>query len=108
MRALSASASKSTKLLLLVTDGEDLEGRAVAAAQEAAKAGIKIYTVGVGTAGGDLIPERDDSGALLYLHDSNGQIVKSRLDESTLKQIAQATWRGLTRRWASKGAVACA
>lgn len=86
-----ASQASNTKILLLVTDGEDLEGRAVAAAQNAAKAGIKIYTIGVGTANGDLIPERDDSGALMYLHDSNGQIVKSRLDESTLRQIAETT-----------------
>jgi len=86
-----ASQASNTKILLLVTDGEDLEGRAVAAAQNAAKAGLKIYTIGVGTAGGDFIPERDDSGALMYLHDSDGNIVKSRLDESTLRQIAEVT-----------------
>ena len=85
------SQTENTKLLILVTDGEDLEGHALAAAQNAAKAGLKIYTVGVGTPEGDLIPQRDDSGALMYLHDSDGQIVKSRLDESMLRQIAQAT-----------------
>ena len=91
--AVSACASQAsnTKILLLITDGEDLEGRAVAAAQNAAKAGVKIYTIGVGTPGGDFIPERDESGALMYLHDSDGNIVKSRLDESTLKQIASVT-----------------
>ncbi len=47
----------SDKILILVTDGEDLEGDALAAAQTAAKAdGLKIYTVGVGTPQGDLIP----------------------------------------------------
>ncbi len=86
-----ASQASNTKILLLVTDGEDLEGRAVSAAENAAKAGLKIYTIGVGTPGGDFIPERDDSGALMYLHDSDGNIVKSRLDESTLKQIAEVT-----------------
>jgi Ca-activated chloride channel family protein len=91
--AVSAAASQAsnTKILLLITDGEDLEGRGVAAAQNAAKAGLKIYTIGVGTPAGDFIPERDESGALMYLHDSDGNIVKSRLDESTLKQIAEAT-----------------
>ena len=90
VNALKSQAS-NTKILVLVTDGEDLENRAVSAAQNAAKAGLKIYCVGVGTPEGDLIPERDDSGALMYLHDSDGQIVKSRLDESTLSQIASAT-----------------
>ncbi len=91
--AVSAAASQAsnTKILLLITDGEDLEGRGVAAAQNAAKAGLKIYTIGVGTPAGDFIPERDESGALMYLHDSDGNIVKSRLDESTLKQIADVT-----------------
>ena len=47
----------SDKIVILVTDGEDLEGNAFETAQAAAKAdGIKIYTVGVGTAAGDLIP----------------------------------------------------
>jgi Ca-activated chloride channel family protein len=86
-----ASQASNTKILLLVTDGEDLEGRAISAAQNAAKAGLKIYTVGVGTPAGDLIPERDDAGELVYLHDENGEIVKSRLDEATLRQIAQVT-----------------
>jgi Ca-activated chloride channel family protein len=90
VNALKSQAA-NTKILVLVTDGEDLEGRAVAAAQNAAKAGLKIYCIGVGTSEGDLIPERDDSGALMYLHDSDGQIVKSRLDESTLGQIASIT-----------------
>jgi Ca-activated chloride channel family protein len=92
---LAVSALKSqianTKILLLVTDGEDLEGRVIAAATEAAKSGLKIYTIGVGTPDGDLIPERDDSGDLMYLHDGDGQIVKSKLDEPTLKQIASIT-----------------
>lgn len=46
----------SDKILILVTDGEDLEGGALAAAQEAKQQGLKIFTVGVGTANGDLIP----------------------------------------------------
>jgi Ca-activated chloride channel family protein len=90
VNALKSQAS-NMKILILVTDGEDLEGRAVTAAQNAAKAGLKIYCVGVGTPEGDLIPDRDDSGALMYLHDSDGQIVKSRLDEPTLRQIAADT-----------------
>ena len=85
------SQAANAKILILVTDGEDLEGRAISAAQAAGKAGLKIYTIGVGTAQGDLIPETDDSGNTMYLHDADGNIVKSRLDEKTLKEIAADT-----------------
>jgi Ca-activated chloride channel family protein len=79
------------KILVLITDGEDLGGDAVVAAQAAAKDGMKIFTVGVGTAAGDLIPVPDPNGGTDFVKDSDGQFVKSRLDEPTLKQIAAAT-----------------
>ena len=85
------SQPNNLKLLILVTDGEDLEGRVLSSAKNAAQAGLKIYTVGVGTPGGDRIPERDDFGAVRYHQDSNGQDVVSKLDESTLQQIAELT-----------------
>jgi Ca-activated chloride channel homolog len=80
----------SDKVMILVTDGEDLEGSAVDAAKAAAKDGVKIYTVGVGSANGDLIPLPADQGGG-FLKDASGKLVKSRLDESTLKAIAAAT-----------------
>src|ERR1700683_1053144 len=80
----------SDKVMILVTDGEDLEGSAVDAAKAAAKDGLKIYTVGVGSANGDLIPLPADQGGG-FLKDSSGNLVKSRLDESMLKAIAAAT-----------------
>ncbi len=85
------SQPNNLKFLILVTDGEDLEGRVLDAAKNAAQAGLKIYTVGVGTPSGDRIPERDDSGALMYHQDPNGQQVTSKLDEATLRQIADLT-----------------
>jgi Ca-activated chloride channel family protein len=80
----------SDKVLILVTDGEDLEGDAVDAAKAAAQQGLKIYTVGVGTANGDLIPLPADQGGG-FLKDAAGQFVKSHLDETTLRRIAEAT-----------------
>jgi Ca-activated chloride channel family protein len=77
--------------MILVTDGEDLEGNAFETAQAAAKAdGIKIYTVGVGTAAGDLIPIPLAYGGG-FVKDENGAFVRSRLDEQGLKAIAGAT-----------------
>ncbi|MEP6884641.1 MAG: VWA domain-containing protein [Gammaproteobacteria bacterium] len=81
----------SDKILILVTDGEDLEGDALIAAQAAAREdSLKIYTIGVGTAQGDLIPLPSDRGSG-FVKDDSGAFVKSRLDEPTLKSIATAT-----------------
>lgn len=79
------------KILVLITDGEDLGGDAVAAAQSAAKDGLKIFTVGVGSSAGELIPVAGPNGGTDFVKDADGQFVKSRLDETTLKQIAAAT-----------------
>ena len=79
------------RILVLLTDGEDLEGNALEAARAAAKNGLKIFTVGVGSANGELIPVLDDSGGTQFAKDASGQFVKSRLDETMLKQIAEAT-----------------
>lgn len=82
---------KNTKILVLITDGEDLEAKGIEAAKAAAKNGLKIYTVGVGSASGELIPVPTENGGTEFLKDENGNVVKSHLDESTLKQIAEAT-----------------
>ena len=81
----------SDKILILVTDGEDLEGGALVAAQTAQQSdGLRIFTVGVGTAGGDLIPVPPEQGGG-FVKDETGAFVKSRLDEAALKAIAAAT-----------------
>jgi Ca-activated chloride channel family protein len=79
------------KILVLVTDGEDLEGSAVTAAEAAAKDGVKIFTVGVGTTTGELIPVPVENGGTEFVKDASGQFVKSRLDEPMLKKIAAVT-----------------
>ena len=81
----------SDKILILVTDGENLEGEALTAATDAAtQEGLKIYTVGIGTAEGDLIPLPADQGGG-FVKDETGALVKSHLDEAGLKAIASAT-----------------
>ena len=78
------------KILVLVTDGEDLEGEALNAAREAAQKGLTIYTVGVGTPAGELIPlKRRGKGS--FVKDDQGQFIKSRLDEKMLQNIAETT-----------------
>ncbi|MBV8533556.1 MAG: VWA domain-containing protein [Verrucomicrobia bacterium] len=75
--------------LVLLTDGEDLEEDAVAAAKQAASYGIRIFTVGIGTPEGSAIPIDPDHQE--YLRDRNGELVRSRLDENRLRKIAQQT-----------------
>ena len=77
------------KILILVTDGENLQGKALAAAKEAAKQKMTIYTVGVGTKAGELIPDAMNKGG--FIKDENGNFIRSRLDEKTLTKIAELT-----------------
>jgi Ca-activated chloride channel family protein len=89
MRGFNMNRS-SQKAIVLITDGEDHEGDAVAMAQTAADQGIRIYTIGFGSPEGEPIPEYDSQGAAAgYKTDQNGEVVLSRLDEPTLQQIAE-------------------
>jgi Ca-activated chloride channel family protein len=86
------------KVLILFTDGEDHEGEPVAAAQKAAKEGMIIFTVGIGTTEGELLRVKDERGRLDYIRDDEGKPVKSHLDEDLLQQIALATPKGSYQR----------
>ncbi|MFA6357950.1 MAG: VWA domain-containing protein [Candidatus Omnitrophota bacterium] len=82
---------KKYKVLIIITDGEDHEGNPVQEALEARKEGISIFCVGIGTREGDLIPVEDESGQKVFLKDRQGNVIKSRLDESSLQKIALTT-----------------
>jgi Ca-activated chloride channel homolog len=81
------------RVLVLLTDGEDndSETEALAAAKKAADAGLKIFTIGIGTAAGDLIRVTDANGNSDYVRDAQGNVVKSHLNEPLLQQIATTT-----------------
>ena len=83
-KSFSAQSEKS-RAIIVITDGENHEDDAVDAARQAAELGIKVYTIGVGSQHGQPIPVNGE-----LLKDSEGNIVVSRLDEGTLKQIAAA------------------
>ena len=80
-----SAQSENSRAIIVITDGENHEDDAVAAAMQAAEAGIKVYTIGVGSPDGQPIPME---GGLLK--DKDGNIVVTRLDEETLKEIAEA------------------
>src|SRR2546422_1885466 len=79
------------RALIVFTDGEELSGDAVKTAKAAADAGVRIFTLGVGTPQGSLIPITGDNGETSFVKDSAGQVVKSKLDEKRLREVAQAT-----------------
>jgi Ca-activated chloride channel family protein len=76
------------KVLVLLTDGEALEGDAVQAARDAARDGVRIFAVGVGGTDGALVPVQGADGRPGLLRGPDGELVRSRLDEATLRQIA--------------------
>ena len=84
-------SAAGNRALIIFTDGEELSGEAAKVAKTAADAGVKIFTVGVGTPQGSLIPITSDDGGTAFVKDSAGQVVKSKLDEKRLREIAQAT-----------------
>ena len=83
------------RAVVLLSDGEALEdvGGVEAAADRAARAGVRFITIGVGTPDGDRVPDVDPaSGQVVgYKRDEAGQIVISRLDENLLRSVAERT-----------------
>lgn len=81
------------KAVVLLTDGEDHRTDPLGAADEAARAGIRVFTVGIGTPQGDPLPVRDPSSGEVttYKKDAQGSTVISRLGEQTLVDIAART-----------------
>ena len=83
--------TSTQKALVIITDGEDHEGDIMQAVEAAKEKGIKIYTIGLGSPTGVPIPVYNAQGQQVdYKKDENGNIVLTKLDESTLKQIASA------------------
>ena len=78
-------------VMILMSDGEELEDAAVNAAKEAAEMGIKIYTIGIGSREGVPIPVKSRNGDVAYKKDVQGNIVTTRLEEGTLQEIASVT-----------------
>ncbi len=79
------------RLLVLLTDGEDLGGAGVKKAAELTKQKVVIYTVGVGTPMGSTVQALGEGNTVQPVVDENGRPVVSRLDEKTLGEIARAT-----------------
>ena len=80
--------TKHNKAIVLITDGEDHEGQVLEQAEAASKAGIILYTIGMGLPEGAPIPVSEGDIQTGYKKDRDGNTIISRLDENILKQIA--------------------
>lgn len=80
---------QTNRVLIIISDGEDHSEEAAAVAEEANEEGIRIFTIGVGDVKGGPIPEKRNGIVLNYKKDSQGETVITRLNEETLKGIAE-------------------
>lgn len=85
LRSFSAQSDKS-RAIIVITDGENHEDDPVAAARQAAELGVRVFTIGVGSPQGTMIPMGDGQ----YLEDRDGNPVVTRLDDKVLQEVAEA------------------
>lgn len=90
-REAFGKAEGQIRALVILTDGEELDADGIAAAQKAEAEGIRIFTVGIGSPEGSLIPVITPDGRQDVVRDNSGKPVTSKLDDSRLKEIAAAT-----------------
>ena len=79
---------RAHKAIILISDGEDLTGKALEAAKEAGKYNIPIFTVGLGSSNGSRIPEQEKSRNFLKYRDKD---IVTKLNDKTMHEIAEAT-----------------
>lgn len=90
--ALFDDSGKRDRAIIVITDGENHEGRPEEQAAEAGRRGVRIYTIGIGNPTGGPIPERGQDGAILgHKKNRKGDVVLTRLDEKTLQQVASTS-----------------
>ena len=90
-------SENNVKVVVLLTDGEDLKGNANTAAVTAREDGIQIFAIGIGTPEGEYLRIRNKQGVEEFVRDLSGQPVLSKLDEDNLQAIALATGGSYSR-----------
>jgi Ca-activated chloride channel family protein len=96
---------KTSKTIIVITDGENHEDDAIEAAKRAAEKGIIVNTIGIGSTNGTPIPVSEKAGDQNFMKDRQGQVIVSKLDETGLSQIANAGNGTYVRAGVSQNAV---
>jgi len=87
-----ASSGEADQIIILLTDGEDTVSKPLEVAKEAAQLGVRIFAVGIGSKSGEPVQKFDENGEPDgFVTDEDGKYVMTRLDEETLKALADAT-----------------
>ncbi|HQK96881.1 MAG TPA: VWA domain-containing protein [Bacteroidia bacterium] len=81
---------KKHSAIVVITDGENHEDDAIESAKSAAEQGIKVYTIGMGSASGAPIPIYNNGTRVGFRQDNSGATVISKLDQNMLNEIADA------------------
>ncbi len=90
--AFNRQSQSKKKLLIIISDGESFENNPIESAKKAAEDGLTIFTIGIGTPGGEPIPIYNAAGNRIGLKkDKTGQVIISQLNELLLQEIAQLT-----------------
>lgn len=84
----STAKSNGNRVVLVITDGEDHEARAESQARQAARSGMKIFTIGVGSEEGGFVPFVDENGMADYKRDVSGKPITSKLNAGVLRKLA--------------------
>ena len=79
---------QTNRVLVIISDGEDHNNLSLDVAEAAAKEGIKIFTIGVGTEKGGPIPIKRNGIVMSYKKDQNDATVITKLNKKTLSEIA--------------------
>jgi len=91
MAMTSFDENKSSKAIVVITDGENHEDDAIEMAKKATEKGINVYTIGIGSSNGVPIPEKDKYGnSKGFKKDRQGNVVITKLNEEMLHDIAVA------------------
>jgi Ca-activated chloride channel family protein len=86
------------RVLIVITDGEDHEGEIDEAVARAKESGVSIYAVGIGSPSGVPIPDFDAQGRRRgFKRDADGDVVTTKLEETTLRRIADETGGSYSR-----------
>jgi Ca-activated chloride channel family protein len=86
-----ADDRKAAKVMVLITDGEDLSGQLESKLPSLIRQGWTLHTIGIGTDEGELIPIQAEDGSSRFVTDAEGNVIKTRLDSATLEYIAEQT-----------------
>jgi len=87
----AAENEQERQILILLSDGEDLEQSGLTAAERLADTNVVLHAVGIGSPAASQIPLRDSAGQMDVVRDELGRAVRTRLDEDTLRRVAAVT-----------------